>query len=255
MLLALDVGNTNITAGLFSGKRLARQWRIATNPRASVLSLSRALKRGAGSLRVGEAVYGSVVPELDRALERAVLSRFGVRALAVNPRSRLGMKLKVKTPGEVGADRIVNAVAAYERVGGAAVVIDFGTATTFDCVSKRGDYLGGAILPGPNLAANALHEHTAKLPRVAVRRPRRVVGRDTVECIQAGIYFGYLGMIEKVLQWTVMEMRGEGPISVLATGGLSALFKRELPGRARLVPHLTLEGLRIAHERLAGGRA
>jgi type III pantothenate kinase len=212
--------------------------------------LARALKRG----KFSAVVYGSVVPALDRKIERAVSSAFGCRALSVTPRSRLGLKLRVRTPGQVGADRILNAVAAFERSKGAAVVIDFGTATTFDCVARNGDYLGGAILPGPNMAARALHEFTAKLPLVPVARPRRVIGRDTVECIQAGLYFGYLGMVEKVLQWTLMEMKrgGEGKASVYATGGLSALFKNELPGRAVLVADLTLEGLRIAFERLAG---
>jgi len=249
VLLALDVGNTNITAGVFSGRRLVRQWRLVTEPKIAVPKLARALARG----RFSSVVYGSVVPALDRKIERAAKLAFGLRATAVTPRSRLGMRLKVKQPGQVGADRILNALAAHDRARGAAVVIDFGTATTFDCISKGGDYLGGAILPGPHLAARALHEHTAKLPVVPVARPRRVVGKDTVECIQGGIYYGYLGMIEKVLKLTLAELRadGHGPrIAVLATGGLSALFRRDLPSGTIFCPDLTLQGLRVAHARL-----
>lgn len=252
MLLALDAGNTNVTAGVFSGKRLTHRFRIETAG-ATAKSLALALKKGTRRLAIDAAVLGSVVPPLDPALRRSVFETFGLRPFEVSPRSPLGMRLSVRTPGQVGADRILNALGAFERTRGAAVVIDFGTATTFDCVSRRGDYLGGAILPGPNLAAGALHEHTAKLPLVPVARPKRVVGKDTVECIRAGIYFGYLGMIEKVLNMTVAEMRrgGQGPsVALFATGGLSAFFRREMPGGAVIVPDLTLEGLRIAFERL-----
>ena len=259
MLLALDAGNTNVTAGVFSGKRLVHRFRIETAG-ATAGSLARAYRTKARAFgaRIDAAVFGSVVPGLDPALRRSLFETYGVRAVQVGPASRLGMRLRVRASGEVGADRILNALGAFERTRGAAVVIDFGTATTFDCVGRTGDYLGGAILPGPNLAAGALHEHTAKLPRVPVARPRRVVGKDTVECIQAGIYFGYLGMIEKVLKLTLSEMRaaGEGGrIPVLATGGLAALFKSELPGGGRLAPDLTLEGLRIAFHKLTGMEA
>ena len=215
MLLALDVGNTNVTVGAFEGKRLARQWRQETRTDIGAGILGRDLASAAKrhGVRVDSAVYGSVVPGLNRTLEEAVRQRFGCRALAVTPRSRLGMRLKVKTPLEVGADRILNALAAFELAKGPAVVIDFGTATTFDCVSKRGDYLGGAILPGPRMAAKALASGTAQLPEIAVRRPRRVIGRNTKECIEAGLYFGYLGMIERILGMTLAEMKraGSGP--------------------------------------------
>src|SRR5262249_51739896 len=158
----------------------------------------------------------------NRALERAVANRLGCRAVSVGPLSPLGVKLRVKRPREVGADRVLNALAAKARVSGAAVVVDFGTATTFDCVSRSGDYLGGAFLPGPRMAAQALSAGTAQLPLVAVKKPRRVVGRDTVECIEAGLYYGYLGMIERILKLTLKEMGGRP--TVLATGGLAGLF-------------------------------
>lgn len=256
LLLALDVGNTNITAGLFTGRRLAAQWRIGTS--AALRSNHLAVGLVKAGCKVTGVVYGSVVPAIDRLLEAEVLKTFGFPALKVGPASRLGIRLKVKEPRQVGADRILNALAASRQGKGAAVVVDFGTATTFDCVSARGDYLGGAILPGPRMAARALAEGTAKLPEVTIRRPRRAIGRTTVECIESGVYFGYLGMIEKLLTLTLKEMRrdGHGPrIRVLATGGLSALFARDMPRGAVVVPDLTLHGLRIAHEILTGGKS
>lgn len=255
MLLALDVGNTNITAGAFEGGRLREQWRHPTEARSSAPVLGRALAAAAlrHCVRVDACVYGSVVPELDKKIQRAVEFRFSVKPLHVTPDSKLGIKLLVKKPRQVGADRILNALAAHERSGGrAAVVLDFGTATTFDCVSSAGDYLGGAILPGPNLAARALHEHTAKLPLVPMARPERAVGRDTRECIQAGVYWGYLGMIEKVLALTLSELGGRPKL--YATGGLARLFAGDLPKNMEIVPELTLDGLRIAHERLTSLR-
>ncbi|MBI4376919.1 MAG: type III pantothenate kinase [Elusimicrobia bacterium] len=254
MLLALDVGNTNITAGIFKDRRLIRQWRHETWPEIPVAALARELERAAGAARerVDSAVYGSVVPRLDRTLEEAVLKGFGRRPLAVKPSRRLGLGIEVRRPSEVGVDRLLNALAAFARVKGPAVVIDFGTATTFDCVSGRGDYVGGVILPGPRMSAQALAERTAKLPLVAVRKPRRVIGRDTVECLQSGLYFGYLGMIDKVLRLTMGEMRRterRAP-KVLATGGLSRLFGPDLPRGVALAPQLTLEGLLLAYERI-----
>jgi type III pantothenate kinase len=252
MLLALDVGNTNITAGAFEGGRLREQWRHPTAPRSSAPALGRALAASAlrHCVRVEACVIGSVVPELDGALRRAVEFRFGVQPVLVTPQSDLGIALRVKKPRQVGADRILNALAAHDRSGGRpAVVLDFGTATTFDCVAANGDYLGGAILPGPNLAARALHDHTAKLPLVPVAKPARAVGRDTVECIQAGVFWGYLGMIEKVLERTLSELGGRPKL--YATGGLSRLFAADLPKAMEVVPDLTLDGLRIAYERLS----
>lgn len=252
MLLVLDVGNTNATAGVFAGRRLVAKWRHETE--LSRAALTRELIARSGRLRkqITHAVIGSVVPPRDPAVRRAVQKAFGVAPVFVGPRSRLGMRLRVKTPSQVGADRVLNALAAHELFGAPAVVVDFGTATTFDVVSRSGDYLGGAILPGPRLAAQILHDKTAKLPLVPIARPRRVIGRDTVECIQAGLYFGYLGMIEKVLALTLAELRDAGEKKrprLIATGGLAPLFLADLP-RAVSAPDLTLDGLRIAHERL-----
>ena len=252
MLLAVDVGNTNLTVGVFAGDRLIRQWRITTDLRRSSDWYARALKcpfRRLSSLP-DAVVCGSVVPPLDETLEAAIKKAFGVKPLAITPRSKLGLKLKVKTPNQVGADRVLNAVALKSLIGTPAIAIDFGTATTFDCVDAAGDYVGGAILLGPNSAARALHEFTAKLPLVKIRKPATVIGKDTVHCLEAGLYFGYLGMIREVLARTMAEMGGR-PF-VAATGGLAPLFLDDLPG-VRHEPDLTLHGLRFAHEILHHG--
>lgn len=259
MLLALDVGNTNITVGAFKGESLQRTWRLSTDLKKTTDEYGVALK----SLWPAElgpvewAIYGSVVPDLDRTIETAVRQYLGVKPEVVSYLSPLGIRLKVDKPREVGVDRILNALAVYRLYGGPAVVIDFGTATTFDCVSIDGEYLGGAILPGPRLAAAALHEHTAQLPEVAVAKPKRVIGKNTVECIQAGLYYGYLGMLERVLHETIAEMgTGRRSPKFIATGGLAKLFAGDLANIPQ-VPDLTLQGLRLAHEALgkASGRA
>lgn len=250
MLLAVDVGNTNLTVGAFAGDRLVRQWRITTDLRRNSGWYARALRGPLGKVRDVSVVYGSVVPPLDKTLERAALQAFGLKPLAVGPSSKLGLQLKVKTPNQVGADRVLNAVALKHMAGGPAIAVDFGTATTFDCVDAAGDYIGGAILLGPNSAARALHEFTAKLPLVNVRKPRTVIGKDTVHCLEAGLYFGYVGMIREVLARTMAEMGGRP--AVVATGGLAPLFLKDLPG-VRHEPDLTLHGLRYAHDILHDG--
>ena len=173
------------------------------------------------------AVVASVVPSLDAVLSRAISKSFGFKPSFITPRSPLGLKLKVKTPGQVGADRILNALALRELFKGPCIAIDFGTATTFDCVDAAGAYIGGAILLGPRCAARALHEFTAMLPLIEVRRPRTVIGKDTEHCLAAGLYFGYLGMIREVLSRTKSETGGRP--RVVATGAVS-LFLKDLPG-------------------------
>ncbi len=252
-LLALDVGNTSVTVGAFERRRLVARWEHPSDPKLSlkdwVGNFSRAAKKNRVS--VDAAVFGSVVPPLDLKIHKAVETAFGVSPFQVSSISPLGLGFKVKKPSEVGADRVLNALAAKEIYGLAAIIIDFGTATTFDCVSADSEYLGGAIFAGPNMTAWALKEKTAKLPLVDVRKPKRVVGKDTIECIQAGLYFGYLGMIEKILDLSLKEMKvSREKTHVVATGGLSHLFKNDLPGDIFFAPNLTLEGLRLAWEKL-----
>ncbi|MBI4387020.1 MAG: type III pantothenate kinase [Elusimicrobia bacterium] len=258
MLLVLDVGNTHVTVGAFLGERRVGLWRLATDTKKTSDEYGAALSALLGGHKRGErataAVYGTVVPALSRVIESAVRDYFGLRALAVTPSSALGIRLRVEEPAQVGVDRILNALAMRRLYGVPAVVLDFGTATTFDCVSARGDYLGGAILPGPLLSARALGLHTAQLPVVDIRKPRRVIGKNTVECIQSGLYFGYLGMVERVLAGTLEEMRpglGGRKVRVFATGGLAPLFARDLPRVERVIGDLTLQGLRLAYEALS----
>ncbi|MDX6768010.1 MAG: type III pantothenate kinase [Elusimicrobiota bacterium] len=254
MLLAVDVGNTNLTVAAMKGGRLLRQWRLETAPRRSVAWYARALKcpfRKVDGLPTS-AIYASVVPPLDAKLESAIRGAFGVEPMKVTPSTPLGLALKVRQPLSVGADRVVNALALRSLFKTPAICIDFGTATTFDCVDRRGDYVGGAILLGPNSAARALNEYTAKLPLVKVAKPRSVIGKDTTECIQAGLYHGYLGMIKEVLAKTKAELGGKA--TVVATGGLSTLFLKDLPGAVH-APDLTLHGLRFAADMLDNSRA
>ncbi len=252
VLLAVDAGNTSVALGLFRGKRLVKKARLASDPAIGSAELARRLRAFSGEATA--ACCASVVPALDGKIDRAVRKALGVEPAWVTPTAPLGIRYRVERPRQVGADRIANAIGAWELHGGPAVVLDFGTATTFDCVSRAGDYLGGAILPGPVLAARALADHTAKLPLVPVRRPRRVIGRETVECIQAGVYFGYLGMIEKVLKLTLAELarspEGGKARVVLATGGWAGLLADDLPAEIKLAPDLTLHGLRFAYDRL-----
>lgn len=250
MLLAIDVGNTNVSAGVFKGKSLLHAWRLETRPEATkslyLKEMVRLLKKHGLSKALDCAAIGSVVPKLTPVFRGIAKKLAGKSPLVITPRTPLGLKLAVDFPSQVGADRILNALAARETYGVPCIVVDFGTATTFDCISEKGYYLGGAILIGPKLAAEALAAKTAKLPLVGLRKPKRVIGKNTIECVQAGLFYGYLGMVQKVLEMTQKEMKT--PCRLLATGGLAGIFTPYLP-KIRHIPDLTLQGLRIAHEK------
>jgi type III pantothenate kinase len=247
-LLVVDAGNTNLTFARFEGRRIVKRSRLATAPPPSTAALVRSLGRMG---RGGRVAFASVVPRLDPRLRAASRQVAGADPYELTPRSKIGIRLRVDTPRSVGADRLANALAAHHAAKGPAIVVDFGTATTFDCVAANGDYLGGAILPGPKVASTALALKAAKLPEVPIKPTRRVIGKNTVQCLQAGLYWGYLGMIDRVLEETMLEMPGKKKPKVIVTGGLGRLFYRALKRPAAYRPDLTLDGIRIAATRAA----
>jgi type III pantothenate kinase len=252
MLLAVDIGNTSIAAGLFREKDLAARWKLRSDPVTTCDEYSVVLQGllGLGGFRAEKirgCIIGSVVPQLTPVFQTLIRNLFGIRPLVVGPGLKTGMPILYENPGEVGADRIVASVAAYDEFRRAGIIVDFGTATTFDAVSKRGEYLGGAIAPGVRISADALYLKTAKLPRFDIRKPARVIGRTTVGSMQSGLYYGYIGLVANIIQ----EVRAnlEGPVAVVATGGAAELFLREIPAIDEFRPNLVLDGLRILFER------
>jgi type III pantothenate kinase len=253
MLLVMDVGNSNTVLGVYDGPRLLAHWRLTT-VRDRTVDEYGILARNLLSLASIDAaaidaiIIASVVPPLNGVLEGMALSYFRLRPLFVEPGVKTGMPILYDNPQEVGADRIVNGVAAYERVKGAVIVVDFGTATTFDAITAQGEYLGGAIAPGLSIAAEALFQRAARLPRVDIRKPARVVGRNTIHSLQSGLFYGYIGLVSGILARMREEM-GD-PVRTIGTGGLSVQLHEELAGLLDEVdPNLTLEGLRILHDR------
>ena len=247
MLLAIDCGNTHIVAGVYDGDYRLCQWRAATVPSrtadeyAALLSQWLSLE-GIGGSEVTHVIIATVVPGTQAELCDLALRTFGCEPLVVGERGAiLGIELLLDRPEDVGADRLVNAVAAHSVYGGPAVVLDFGTATTFDVVDRDGNYCGGVIAPGVHLGLEALHAATARLPRIAVKRPATAIGRDTVSAMQSGIYWGYVGLIEGITQRLLAEV--EGKHKVVATGGLSHLFAGGTDAIDLVDPDLTLRGL------------
>ena len=277
MLLVLDVGNTETELGLFplrsdgtASPELMAHWRIATSTKQTADEYGVLLRQlfathGLETSAVHGIIIASVVPPLDRML-RQMSERYigpnaggpnaggpkgGLKALFIEPGIKTGMPVHYDNPAEVGADRIVNAVGAYEKFKQACIVVDFGTATTFDAISGHGEYLGGAIAPGIGISAEALFERAARLPRVEIKRPPHVVGSNTVHSLQAGLFFGYVGLVDGVLERMLGEL---GPAKVIATGGIAPF----IASGSRFLPEidetLTLTGLRIVWERNLHGR-
>ncbi|HSA60548.1 MAG TPA: type III pantothenate kinase [bacterium] len=240
MLLAIDAGNTNTVLGLFEGKRLKKTWRIASTPQA----LTRWARRPPNNLKA--VVASSVVPHLKPAIERLAKKATGRRAFFVSSKMKMPIRVRTRNPREVGQDRIVNAAAAYARWECGLIIVDLGTATTCDVVTPRGEYIGGTISPGIGIANEALHEKTALLPLVPIARPRRAVGRNTVEAIRSGVFYGYVGLIDGLVQRIRKELRF--PVKVIATGGLSALVGHASRAIDSVDPNLTLKGLQRLQE-------
>ena len=261
-LLAIDVGNTNIVLGVFESDRLIKSWRIATfrertADEMGVLVTQLFEQSGFDRAAVDGIILSSVVPPLTRPMEDMARQYFGREPVTVDPAKNSGMPVLYTPPSDVGADRVVNAVAAYELYGRAKqiplIVVDFGTATTFDAVSAAGEYIGGVICPGIGISADALFQRAARLPRVDVRKPDSIVGKTTVTSMQAGLFFGYVSMVDGIVQRMRAEMPGGDRASCIATGGMADILAVETKAIEQVEPDLTLQGLRIIFERARGG--
>lgn len=251
MLLVMDVGNTNVTLGVFRGQELAASWRLRTevhrtSDEYAVLLKSLLAGEGLSPSDISEAVLASVVPPLVAVLQESMGKHLGIRPLVVEAGIKTGVRICTDNPREVGADRICNALAAYRLYGGPAIVIDFGTATTFDVVSEGGDYLGGAIAPGIEVALEALFQHAAKLPSIEFTRPKHAIGKNTVASMQSGLIFGYVGLVEGIVRRIKRELGGRA--RVIATGGQAEVIVRESSMVEVVAPELTLVGLRMIYE-------
>ena len=252
MLLAIDIGNTNIALGLFDGRALRADWRLETRASrtgdeyAALISTLFGL-RGLALSIIDAVVVSSVVPPALFPMEQLCRRHLGVDPLIIGPGTKTGMPILYENPREVGADRIVNAVAAHQRWPGGAIVVDFGTATTFDVVTARGEYAGGVIAPGLMVSADALYHATAKLPRVEITRPKNAIGRNTVASIQSGLVFGYAGLVDAI----VGRIQGEIDFQprVVGTGGLAPLIAAESKTIQECDDMLTLQGLALIYER------
>ena len=270
MLLVIDVGNTNTVLGVFAQvakrpgedvtteagryERLVAQWRVGSHLTRTVdeygvifrnlFSMDKLEVTGVQGI-----VISSVVPPLDSVLRQVCERYFSIKPLFIEPGVKTGMPVLYDNPAEVGADRIVNAVAAFEKYGGPCVIVDFGTATTFDCISKKGEYMGGVICPGIGISADALFQRTARLPRVEIRKPTRVIGSNTVGSLQSGLYYGYIGLIDGILERLLAELGAE--TQVIATGGLGPMIGPGSKYMKHVDDFLTLEGLRVIWERNA----
>lgn len=254
MLLAIDIGNTNIEVGVFRGKELFKHWKIKSEREKTCDEYKITLLNlfSLSELEVAEVkavIISSVVPPLTPVFKDLGRTVFSTNPLVVGPGLKTGMPILYENPQEVGADRIAASVAALEKYGGPTVVVDFGTATTFDAVSAKGEYLGGAIAPGIQIAAEALYLRTAKLPRIEIAKSKKAIGRTTVASMQSGLYFGYIGLVANIVKAMEEELGGE--CVVVATGGLSSLICSEIDVFSHQAPFLVLEGLRIIYERNA----
>jgi len=259
MLLAINCGNTNVVFAVFAGEELHGSWRAATEVRRTadeyaVWLMQLMALQGTTPADIDGAIVATVVPEALFNLKTLVRRYFACEPLIVGDDSvRLGIKIDIDRPEDAGADRLVNAVAAHRRYGGPLIVVDFGTATSFDVVNDRGDYVGGVIAPGVNLSLDALYMAAAKLPRVAVQRPRRVIGKSTVPAMHSGIFWGYVGLIEGLVARIQAEYGA--PMKVIATGGLAPLFRDATGVIEQVDPDLTLRGLEILYRLNRAGAA
>ena len=252
MLLVVDIGNSNIVLGTYENKELKRHWRISTDRQRTGDEYGMLINNlfGFHQLQfkdVEAIIISSVVPSLIVPFSKMCERYFHIKPLVVGPGTKTGICIKYENPREVGADRIVNAVAAYHKYGGPLIIIDFGTATTFCALTEKGDYLGGAIAPGIGISSEALFQRTSKLPRIELKRPKSVICRNTVTSMQSGIIYGAAGQIDEIVRRMKEELGGEA--QVIATGGLANLIAEVSSTIDAVEPFLTLEGLRLICER------
>lgn len=259
MILVLDVGNTNTGLGVFDGKKLFAHLTITTDREKSSDELCLFLMnifqyKKIDADKIHGAIISSVVPSFTSSLDQAIKEFLKVEPIIVGPGIKTGINIKTENPKEVGSDRIVNAVAAYEIYGGPAIIVDFSTALTFCALSSKGEYLGNVICPGVNISAEALFNKAAKLPRIDLVKPEGVIGKNTVSSMQSGIIYGFTGMVDYIVKRMKNEMREsmENKIKVIATGRLASLFAAESETIDIVNEYLTLEGLRIIYEKNKG---
>ncbi|RLB78006.1 MAG: type III pantothenate kinase [Deltaproteobacteria bacterium] len=252
MLLVIDIGNSNTVLGIYSGKTLKNNWRIGTDKDRTVDEYAMLISSlfqlsGVQFTDLDDVIVSSVVPPMLATIEGLCQQYFELTPYIVGPGMKTGMPIQYDNPREVGADRIVNAIAAYEKSKCGLIVVDFGTATTFDVISPAGSYQGGAIAPGVGISADALFDRASKLPRVGFSRPDQIIAKNTVNSMQAGIFFGYVGLVEGIVKRMKKEL-AETP-KVIATGGLAAPISAATHCIDQVEPFLTLEGLQILYER------
>jgi type III pantothenate kinase len=257
MLLCVDIGNTNIVMGLYRGEELLTHWRISTDQQRmpdeyGMLLIALLAHHGFTSQEIDGIALASVVPPVTDTFCEMLRHYLAPKPFIVDSGVKTGVAIRYDNPREVGADRVVNAAAAYTLYGGPACIVDFGTATTFDALSAKGEYLGGAIAPGVRVAAEALFQRTAKLPRIDLQRPKKAIGTNTVDSMRAGILFGYVGLVEGMVARFRRELGPE--MRVIGTGGLAGVIAEETKVIEVVDPWLTLKGLRLIYEMNEGAR-
>lgn len=250
MLLAIDIGNTNVVLGVFDGEKLVENWRVGTNTRITPDEYAMIFKdlfgfAGIEFVQIHGAIISTVVPPLLPVMVEMSRKYFRIEPMVVTHELKTGITIRTDNPKEVGADRIVNAAAAYTLYGGPLIIVDFGTVTTFCAVTKNGGYLGGAICPGVKISAEALFQRASKLPRVELVKPAEVIGTDTISAMQSGIIYGYAGLVDGIVERMKKDLSTDA--RVIATGGLAELISPETRSIQEIKPHLTLEGLRLLY--------
>lgn len=252
MLIVVDVGNTNMVVGIYKDTELIGQWRLTTvihrtSDEYAILLDSLLRMKNIETNDITTAIISCVVPPITPFLEDLFINSFGVKPVIVGPGIKTGISIQIENPKEVGADRIVNAVAAFELFKQQCIVIDFGTATTFDVISNNAEYLGGLIFPGITISAEALFRRAAKLPHIEIVRPPSIIGKNTINSIQSGLYYGYCELVDGLITRIKKSLKGE--TYVVATGGYADLVGKEAKSIDNIIPQLTLEGLRIVFEK------